>query len=97
MADDPQGFHLAHTTGGTPATSKARPSRITPRHVAIGVLGLVVLLFVFQNTDTVRLQFLTFGFDAPLWLMLLVIVAVSMAMGVLLGRRSARPKAAKKK
>jgi uncharacterized integral membrane protein len=93
VAGDDQGFHLAHLSGTTPAPSgQQRPSRITPRHVAIGVLGAAVVAFVLQNTATTRVQLLVFSFDLPLWLVLVVLVAVSMAVGVLLGRRSARAK-----
>ncbi len=93
MAGDDQGFALSHRAGDTPATKgSARPSRITPRHVAIAVLGVAVLVFISQNTDTASLDFLVFSFEAPLWLMLAVLVVVSMAIGVLVGRRSARPK-----
>lgn len=95
MAGDDQGA-LSHRAGDTPARRSARPARITPRHVVIAGLGLAVLVFIFQNTDTASLDFLVFSFQAPLWLMLTVLVLVSMAIGVLLGRRSARPKGTKK-
>lgn len=93
MADDEYGFTLAHMSSTAPAeSSQKRPSRIKPRHVAVGVLGAGLLAFVLQNTATTRVQFLAFSFDAPLWLVLAVLVLVSMAVGVLLGRRSARAK-----
>ena len=52
--------------------------------------GVVVLLaigvFIAQNRDEVRLTVLFFDLTVPLWIGLLITVALSMGVGFLLGR-----------
>lgn len=53
------------------------------------VLLVVALLFVFQNTNDARFDFLWFDFTAPLWLMLLgsMVVGGVIALGAARRRR----------
>lgn len=67
-------------------------SKIRPQHVAAAVLGAGVMAFVAQNTQTTRLKWLFFSFEAPLWLMLLLTVVASVLIGNLLGWVSNRRK-----
>jgi uncharacterized integral membrane protein len=54
------------------------------------VLALAALLFVVQNTETVPFSFLWFEFSWPLWIMLLVFMAVGaiVALGAARRRRT---------
>lgn len=64
----------------------------TPRIVAIVVLAVALLAFIVQNTASVALDWLFFGFSAPLWLMITLIGAVGFVIGYFVGRpgRAAR-------
>jgi uncharacterized integral membrane protein len=49
--------------------------RLTRKQVIGGVIAIVALLFIFQNTATGDFNFLFFDFKAPRWLWLLGIFA----------------------
>jgi uncharacterized integral membrane protein len=48
-----------------------------PAFIAGVVLALALLDFVLQNTDDVRVHFLFFDTDKPLWLLLLITSALA--------------------
>ncbi len=50
-----------------------------------GALGAALALFVVQNTATTRVEWLTFEFRQPLWVVLLVTAAVTLVITELLG------------
>lgn len=58
----------------------------TPKIVAIVVLAAALLAFITQNTATVDLDWLMFGFSAPLWLMIAIIGLVGFVIGYFVGR-----------
>lgn len=58
----------------------------TPKIVAIVVLAVALLAFIVQNTASVALDWLVFGFSAPLWLMITLIGAVGFVIGYFVGR-----------
>jgi uncharacterized integral membrane protein len=58
----------------------------TPKIVAIVVLAVALLAFIVQNTASVALDWLFFGFSAPLWLMITLIGAVGFVIGYFVGR-----------
>lgn len=45
----------------------------------------VLLIFIFQNTGTVRLNFLVFHFTWPLWLYTIVVAVFGAALWIGLG------------
>ena len=55
------------------------------------IIAIVALLFILQNTESVRFNFLWFNFRWPLWAMLLVFMGIGalIALGVA-HRRSRR-------
>jgi uncharacterized integral membrane protein len=63
-----------------------RQGMSTPKIVAIVVLAIALLAFIIQNTATVALDWLVFGFTAPLWLMITLIGAVGFVIGYFVGR-----------
>jgi uncharacterized integral membrane protein len=50
---------------------------LSPAFIAAAVLALALLDFVLQNTDDVRVHFLFFSTDKPLWLLLLITSALA--------------------
>ena len=61
------------------------------------IIGIVALLFIFQNTDSTEFNFLWFDFRFPLWGILLVFMAIGALVfwGAARRRRSRKKKAAK--
>lgn len=67
-------------------SADASPDRRTDRRqlthlVAGAIIGAALLAFVLQNTDTVTFSWLVFSFSAPLWLILVAVVVLSLALG----------------
>jgi uncharacterized integral membrane protein len=65
--------------------SSAR-SRTPVKPIFIGLLVLLVIIVIAQNTDDARLDLLMFHVVWPLWLMLTVIAIVAFVAGWLAGR-----------
>ena len=62
---------------------------LTPRRIVAGVIVIVALLAILQNTTTGEFNFLFFEFSAPRWLWVLGVFAGGFATGWLVkGRRS---------
>ncbi|MCE3550607.1 LapA family protein [Pseudonocardia sp. RS11V-5] len=61
--------------------------RITARAVVALVVAVLALVFVLQNRDPVGVYLLTLTLSAPLWLLLVVMIAVGLLIGVVLTRR----------
>lgn len=69
---------------GTPARP---PRRITSHQIAALVVAALVVIFIAQNRDPVRIQLFTATLTAPLWLLLVVMVGLGVIVGLLLVRR----------
>ncbi len=65
-------------------------SGITSKQVTAGVLGLLLLVFVLQNTDSTSITLLVFDVTFPLWLVLAATIVLSIGIGYLLGSRRRR-------
>ncbi|MCE0761517.1 LapA family protein [Pseudonocardia kujensis] len=61
--------------------------RITARQVVALVVAVLALVFVLQNRDPVGVHLFTLTLSAPLWLLLVVMIAVGLLLGVVLTRR----------
>ena len=74
----------------TPSTSE-QVRRFGPP----AIIGLAALLFVFQNADSVKFEFLWFDFSAPMFVMLLIFAGVGAIVfyGIQRRRRHAHAKA----
>ena len=68
--------------------AKSRRARI--RLIAAGAAAVLVLIFVIQNHTRVRMHYLGADFSAPLWLMLLIVLAVGVLIGFLVSWRRHR-------
>jgi uncharacterized integral membrane protein len=77
---------------GTP--QGASPKRGDWRtYTKLGVIGVVVVLaivFVFQNTQKVPIHFLWLEFRAQMWIVLLVMLVVGLVVGLFAGWRRQR-------
>ena len=62
-------------------------SGVTPKQVVAGIIGLVLLVFVLQNTDSTSITLLVFDVTFPLWLVLAATIALSVGVGYLMGSR----------
>lgn len=71
----------------------AREGGVTPRRVVAIVLGVLALVFVFQNSDDVAVQLLVVEFRAPLWIVTLALLAIGVLIGWLLSSRRAKRRA----
>ncbi|MFI0899209.1 LapA family protein [Streptomyces sp. NPDC020983] len=62
--------------------------RLTPGRVAVLVLGVLALVFIFENTQDVRIRLLVPEVTMPLWLALLIPYVIGWLCGrVLRGSR----------
>ncbi len=74
------------TTG--PGTAPPGHRKRVPARLIIGlVVAALIALFIVQNRDTVKIHLFTLSVSAPLWLLLVVMVALGMLIGFLLSRR----------
>lgn len=79
------------TPPGPPSTPES-PSKgwLTPRTVGIAAIVVVSAIFVFENTQSVKVRFLFPKVSAPLWLALVVAFALGAAFGLFLSWRRGR-------
>jgi uncharacterized integral membrane protein len=75
---------LEHRANQTPELKRERRSQAT-HLVTGGVIGAALLAFIVQNTYSVTVSFLMFSFSAPMWLMVVVIIVVSLVLAKALG------------
>jgi uncharacterized integral membrane protein len=87
---------MAFHQEGAGAGSEPPPSKITTRTIVAAVLVVLAVVFIVQNRDDADLDFLVFGFTAPLWLMLLSTTVVGIIIGFLLARRQGKRTTKKK-
>lgn len=78
----------------TPPSGSSSKGWLTPRTVGVAAIVAVSLIFVFENTQRVRVRFLVPKASAPLWLALALAFALGAAFGLFLswrrGRRSGK-------
>lgn len=53
------------------------------KFIILGVIAVLLLVFVFQNTAKVSFGFLFFDFTWPMWLMLLITLLIGFVVGFL--------------
>jgi uncharacterized integral membrane protein len=65
-----------HDPSGKPYTGKGGGSGISAPMVIGLVILAALLIFIFQNTGKVEVNFLFFDFSAPLWLILMLVAVL---------------------
>ena len=80
--------------GSEPAREDWRQTREGPsaKLIVAGVIGVLLLVFVLQNTDEADVDFLFFSGSYPLWMMAVVVAVLAFAAGWLVGRSRTRRK-----
>ena len=71
--------------------SKIKSVRYTPRQIIAIVLVVAALIFIFQNREETRIQFINATFQAPLWTVLLTMLIIGSIVGWFLRRRRVTP------
>jgi len=81
---------VTKTSGGSPGPKqRSEIAGIPTRVIAIGVIVVLAIWFLFANLDRVKIQFWVFTVTAPLWIALLATLLAGGALGWLLkGRQS---------
>ena len=56
-------------------------------HVVIGgVIAVLLIIFILQNTKSTSIHFLFFSFSAPLWLIILIVAVLAALLDGVVGR-----------
>lgn len=55
--------------------------------VIVIIVAVLLVAFIFQNTESANLNWLFFDFTTPLWLILALTALVAFGIGWLIGRR----------
>ncbi len=74
-------MELEHTAGEVARRTKGEQRSQAVHLVAGAVLGAALLSFIVQNATTVELSWLFFSFSAPLWILIVAVVAASLGLG----------------
>ena len=61
--------------------------RLSGKQIGTGIVVLLLVVFVLQNTDTTSITLLLFDVSVPLWLVLSGTILLSMGVGYALGSR----------
>ncbi|HVV30317.1 MAG TPA: DUF1049 domain-containing protein [Mycobacteriales bacterium] len=64
--------------------------RLGPRGISAIVLGIIVIIFIVENTRKTKIRFIGPQVSAPLWLALVIAAALGFAAGFLIDRRRRR-------
>jgi uncharacterized integral membrane protein len=58
-----------------------QPTRGMGKLIGLGIVAVLFLIFILQNTQEVEFEFLFFDFTWPAWLMLVVLFVLGMLTG----------------
>jgi len=61
--------------------------RVSGKQIGTGIVVLLLVVFVLQNTDTTSITLLVFDISFPLWLVLTGTIVLSVGVGYALGSR----------
>ncbi|MDP9861009.1 MULTISPECIES: lipopolysaccharide assembly protein LapA domain-containing protein [Streptosporangium] len=81
---------MTRTPADGPRPSGGRLAAISPRGWTALALAALGVIFIAQNRDRVRIQWLTFSVTSPLWTALLAVMLVGVLIGLLLRRRPSK-------
>ena len=84
MADDRRWETGSAHEGRDGSRDGFRPS---PRQVVAGLVGVALVVFVLQNTDTTSVTLFLFDVSFPLWLVLAGTILLSFGIGYVAGGR----------
>lgn len=75
-----------------PQASDSPLSRFLKNYWLPLVIGVLAIVFIAQNRDSTSTNLFWVSFQAPLWLALAIMAVIGFGCGVLIGRRSRKPK-----
>ena len=61
--------------------------RPSAKQIGAGIIALVLVIFVLQNTDSTSVTLLVFDLNFPLWMVLALTIVLSLGVGYVLGSR----------
>jgi len=64
-----------------PINTRQNNDRIGIAMIVIAAVIAVIVVFVFQNLEPVKVEFLVFSFTFPLWLVALIFLALGVVLG----------------
>ena len=71
----------------------ARPrERGTGRLIILAVLAVLLIIFILQNTVSVRLSYLFVDFSMPAWLLVIIVLFIGVISGLLIGAYARKPR-----
>jgi uncharacterized integral membrane protein len=71
---------------GTSSVEHKKESRSQVVRLVVGaVLGVALILFVVQNTQSVQLNWLTFTFQTQQWILLVIVAAITLGLANVVG------------
>ncbi|GAA4102610.1 MULTISPECIES: LapA family protein [Streptomyces] len=74
--------------GETSSTQRRAGGVITPSRIAVLILAILALVFIFENTRHVKIRLLIPEVTMPLYLALLAVFVVGLCCGYFLRRRN---------
>jgi uncharacterized integral membrane protein len=69
-----------------------RPQRGRSRLIVVAVLAVLLLIFIFSNTASVKLSFVFIDFSMPVWLLTILLLAIGVVAGLLVGAYARKSK-----
>ena len=63
------------------AVTESRSRSLSPKAITAIVVGLLALVFAFQNADEKHVRFLAWSWSMPAWIWLVVIFAAGVVVG----------------
>ena len=89
MLNDGRSDHPRSAGGSESDGEGFRPSR---RQIIGAVIAVVLLVFIFSNSQDAQVSFLTLDATLPLWLVLALTVLASFGVGMMFGSRRTKRK-----
>lgn len=73
-------------SGSSSSASGPSGVNISPRMIIGGILAVLAVVFVFQNTDSAKLKIIFFTVEMPRWIAFLVLLVIGAIIGYIFRR-----------
>ena len=64
-----------------PTSGGGQGFQLTPKLVTIGVIAILSIVFIFQNTERASLKVIFFTVEMPRWIAFLILLAIGIGIG----------------
>lgn len=68
------------------SSSRQSGFNVSPRMIIGGILAVLAVVFVFQNTDSAKLKIIFFTVEMPRWIAFLVLLVIGAIIGYIFRR-----------